>query len=42
MTPYLWLLLALVALAYYWRTVAVLSVVAIAASVTPHMKVAKR
>ena len=42
MTLYLCLLLALMVLAYCWRTVAALSVVAIAANVTPHRKVAKR
>lgn len=42
MTLYVLLLLALIVLTYYWRTMAELCVVAIAASVTPHTKVAKQ
>jgi hypothetical protein len=42
MALYLCLLVVLVALALCWRTVAALSLVAFAASVTPYTKVAKR
>jgi hypothetical protein len=42
MELYLYLLVVLVALALCWRTVAVLSLVAVAAHVTPHPKAAKR
>jgi len=42
MALYLCLLVVLVALALCWRTVLVLSLVAVAANVTPHTKVAKR
>jgi hypothetical protein len=38
---YLYLLVVLVALACCWRTVMVLSLVAVAAHVTPHTKVTK-
>jgi hypothetical protein len=38
---YLYLLVVLVALVCCWRTVAVLSLVAVAAHVTPHIKAAK-
>jgi hypothetical protein len=39
---YLYLLVVLVALACCWRTVAVLSLVLVAANATPHRKIAKR
>ena len=41
-TLYLYLLVALVALVCCWRTIAVLSLLAVAASVMPHKKVAQR
>jgi hypothetical protein len=42
MVLYLWLLVVLLALTLCWRTVAVLSLVAVATNVTPHTKLAKR
>jgi hypothetical protein len=42
MALYLCLLVVVLALALCWRTVAVLSLVAVAANVTPHTKLAKR
>jgi hypothetical protein len=39
---YLYLLVVLVALALCWRTVAVLSLVAVTVHMTPHTKAAKR
>ena len=42
MVLYLCVLVVLVALACRWRTVLMLSLVAVAANVTPHTKLAKR
>ena len=42
MELYLYLLVMLVALSLCWRTVVVLSLVAVAAHVTPHPKTRKR
>jgi hypothetical protein len=42
MTLYLYLLMMLVCLAYCWRMVAALALVAVAARVTPHTKAVKR